>query len=254
MMNKIGQLAALFLRLGITAFGGPAAHIAMMEEEVVTRRDWLRRGRFLDLLGATNLIPGPNSTEMVMHIGFVRAGVVGLVVAGVSFILPAALITLGFAWAYVQFQTVPQADALLYGIKPAVIAIILGAVWRLGKTAAKSWDLIVLGVLVMLSVLLGVNEIVALLGGGLAGVLWQLGTRWWKKTSGTSLLLGFAAFPASGVAVAATAATPPLFPALGWIFLPQDWLRSVWQWLRPGGIPARRPGGTTWLAHPTGAS
>ena len=139
----------------------------MMEEEVVTRRYWLRRGRFLDLLGATNLIPGPNSTEMVMHIEFVRADVVGLVVAGVSFILPAALITLGFAWACVQFQTVPQADALLYSIKFAVIAIIMGVVWRLGKTAAKSWDLIVLGMLVMLSVLLGVNEIVHCLVVGL---------------------------------------------------------------------------------------
>ena len=177
MMKELGRLTGVFLKLGITAFGGPAAHIAMMEEEVVTRRRWLTRERFLDLLGATNLIPGPNSTEMAIHIGFVRGGIVGLVVAGVSFILPAALITLGFAWAYVRFQTVPQAGALLYGIKPVVIAIILGAVWRLGVTAAKNRSLIVLGILVMALVLLGVNEIVAMFGGGVAGMLWQIRNR-----------------------------------------------------------------------------
>ena len=219
-MSRIGRLAGLFLKLGVTAFGGPAAHIAMMEEEVVTRRRWLARERFLDLLGATNLIPGPNSTEMAIHIGFVHAGVAGLAVAGISFILPAGLVTLGFAWAYVQFQTVPQAGALLYGIKPAVIAIIFGAVWRLGKTAAKNYALIVLGVLVMLLVLLGLNEIAALLGGGLAGVLWKIRNRWRKKGSGIPLLLGFASFPSRIVAIAATTATPSvsLLP-LGLFFL-----------------------------------
>ena len=202
MMNKIGHLAALFLKLGVTAFGGPAAHIAMMEEEVVTRRRWLTRERFLDLIGATNLIPGPNSTEMTIHIGFVRAGIAGLIVAGVSFILPAALITLGCAWVYVQFQTVPQAGALLYGIKPAVIAVILSAVWRLGKTAAKGPFLIVVGFLVMLVVLLGINEIIALLGGGIAGVLWQIGKRWRKE----KMLLGFAWLPAGSLTIATTTA------------------------------------------------
>lgn len=203
-MNKVGQLFALFFKLGVTAFGGPAAHIAMMEDEVVTRRSWLTRERFLDLLGATNLIPGPNSTEMAIHIGFVRAGIVGLVVAGVSFILPAALITLGCAWAYNQFQTVPQAEALLYGIKPAVIAVILSAVWRLGKTAAKGPFLIGVGLLVMLLVLFGINEIIALLGGGIVGVLWQLGGRLRKS----NMLLGFAWLPSSNVALAVTAAPP----------------------------------------------
>ncbi|MCZ6681181.1 MAG: chromate efflux transporter [Candidatus Poribacteria bacterium] len=216
MMTEIGSLVALFLKLGLTAFGGPAAHIAMMEEEVVVRRRWLPRERFLDLLGATNLIPGPNSTEMTIHIGFVRAGIAGLLVAGVSFILPAALITLGFAWAYVQFQTVPQANALLYGIKPAVVAIILSAVWRLGKTAAKSRVLIALGALVMVLVLLGVNEIIALLGGGVAGVLWQLGSRWRQK----ALLLGFASFPSSSIAITAIAAkSSPSLLSLGLFFL-----------------------------------
>ena len=216
-MNKIGQLLGLFLKLGVTAFGGPAAHIAMMEDEVVTRRGWLTRERFLDLIGATNLIPGPNSTEMAIHIGFVRAGIIGLVVAGVSFILPAALITLGCAWAYDQFQTVPQAEALLYGIKPAVIAVILSAVWRLGKTAAKGPFLIVIGFLVMLSVLFGVNEIIALLSGGIVGILWQLGSRLGKG----KMLLGFAWLPSGNLALSVTAASPAsvTLTSLGLFFL-----------------------------------
>ncbi len=216
-MNKIGQLSALFLKLGVTAFGGPAAHIAMMEEEVVTRRRWLTRERFLDLLGATNLIPGPNSTEMTIHIGLVRAGIVGWVVAGVSFILPAALITLGCAWVYDQFQTVPQVEALLYGIKPAVIAVILSAVWRLGKTAAKGPFLIGVGFLVMLLVLFGINEIITLLGGGIAGILWQFGSQWRKG----KMLLSFAWLPASNLGLAAPAASSVLVSlhSLGLFFL-----------------------------------
>ena len=216
-MNKVGQLLALFLKLGVTAFGGPAAHIAMMEDEVVTRRSWLTRERFLDLIGATNLIPGPNSTEMAIHIGFVRGGIVGLVVAGVSFILPAALITLGCAWVYDRFQTVPQAEALLYGIKPAVIAVILSAVWRLGKTAAKGPFLIGIGSLVMLLVLFGINEIIALLGGGIVGILWQLGSRLGKGKT----LLGFAWLPSSQLTVAVTTASSSLvtLPSLGLFFL-----------------------------------
>ena len=207
----------LFVKLGVTAFGGPAAHIAMMEDEVVTRRRWLTRERFLDLLGATNLIPGPNSTEMAIHIGFVRAGIAGLVVAGVSFILPAALITLGCAWAYDRFQTVPQAEALLYGIKPAVIAVILSAVWRLGKTAAKGPFLIGVGFLVMLLVLFGINEIIALLGGGIVGILWRFGSRW--RTG--KMLVGFAWLPSSNLVLATTAAPPSsvTLSSLGLFFL-----------------------------------
>ena len=216
-MNKIGQLLGLFLKLGVTAFGGPAAHIAMMEDEVVTRRGWMTRERFLDLIGATNLIPGPNSTEMAIHIGFVRAGIVGLVVAGVSFILPAALLTLGCAWAYDQFQTVPEAEALLYGIKPAVIAVILSAVWRLGNTAAKGPFLIAIGLLVMLSVLFGINEIIALLSGGIVGILWQLGSRLGKGKT----LLGFAWLPSSNLTLSVTAASPSsvTLTSLGLFFL-----------------------------------
>ena len=216
-MNKIGQLLALFLKLGVTAFGGPAAHIAMMEDEVVTRRRWLTRERFLDLIGATNLIPGPNSTEMAIHIGFVRAGVVGLIVAGISFILPAALLTLGCAWVYDRFQTVPQAEALLYGIKPAVIAVILSAVWRLGKTAAKGPFLIGIGFLVMVLVLFGINEVIALLGGGIVGILWQLGSRLRKS----NMLLGFGWLPFSNLTLTVTTASSSsvTLPSLGLFFL-----------------------------------
>ena len=217
MMSNLGQLLVLFANLGVTAFGGPAAHIAMMEDEVVTRRRWLTRERFLDLIGATNLIPGPNSTEMAIHIGFVRAGIAGLVVAGVSFILPAALITLGCAWAYDRFQTVPQAEALLYGIKPAVIAVILSAVWRLGKTAAKGPFLIGVGFLVMLLVLFGINEIIALLGGGIVGILWRFGSRW--RTG--KMLVGFAWLPSSNLVLATTVAPPSsvTLSSLGLFFL-----------------------------------
>src|SRR5213080_2823253 len=118
------EIAALFLKLGIIGFGGPAAHIALMEDEVVRRRSWLSREEFLDLLGATNLIPGPNSTEMAIHIGRQRAGGIGLVAAGLAFILPAALITLAAAWAYTRFGALPQAAAVLYGVKPVVIAVV----------------------------------------------------------------------------------------------------------------------------------
>lgn len=178
MFAKLRELAVLFFKLGVVGFGGPAAHIAMMEDEVVERRQWLSREHFLDLVGATNLIPGPNSTEMTMHVGYTRAGLPGLVTAGASFILPAALITAAFAWLYARYGTLPQVEPFLFGIKPAVLAIILGAVWRLGKAAAKNWQLVVLGTLVAAAVLLGVNEVVALVAGGVVGMLWlRLGRR-----------------------------------------------------------------------------
>ncbi len=120
-------MAALFLKLGITAFGGPAAHIAMMREEVIKRRKWLDDQRFLNLLGATNLIPGPNSTEMAIHLGFVRAGWAGLMTGGVCFIVPATLIVMALAWAYIRFGSTPEAGWLLYGVKPVIIAVIAQA-------------------------------------------------------------------------------------------------------------------------------
>src|SRR5271169_4830855 len=170
-MARLLELAALFLKLGTISFGGPAAHIALMETEVVRKRQWLTRQQFLDLLGAANLIPGPTSTEMAINVGFVRAGWMGLCVAGASFILPAALITGAFAWAYVRFGGLPQAASVLVGVKAAVIAVIAIAIWRLGKTAVKSVGLAVLGGLALAAFFLGVNPIAILFGGGLLGTL-----------------------------------------------------------------------------------
>ncbi|MDA0990005.1 MAG: chromate transporter, partial [Verrucomicrobia bacterium] len=137
--GRLRELASLFLKLGLTAFGGPAAHIAMMQDEVVTRRRWLSTQHFLDLIGATNLIPGPNSTEMALHVGYERAGVRGMLVAGAMFIGPAVLLTGLLAWLYKHAGTLPQIEPFFYGIKPAVIAVILGAVWKLGAKAIKGW-------------------------------------------------------------------------------------------------------------------
>jgi chromate transporter len=163
--GSAGEVARVFLRLGLTAFGGPAAHIGMFHDEFVKRRRWLTDEHFLDMLGATNLIPGPNSTEMSMHIGYVRAGLPGMIAGGVSFILPAALIVGALAWVYVTYGTTPAAEWLLYGIKPVVIAIILQAIWKLGRKALKSVVLGVVGVGIFALYLLGVNELALLFGG-----------------------------------------------------------------------------------------
>ena len=161
------EIIALFLRLGFTAFGGPAAHIAMLHDEVVVRRGWLDDQHFLDLIGATNLIPGPNSTEMVIHVGYERAGWRGLVLAGLCFILPAALIVGILAWAYMRYGATPAGEALLYGIKPVIIAIVAQALWKLGRTALKGWLLAAVGVAVFAAYLLGVDELLLLALGGL---------------------------------------------------------------------------------------
>ena len=168
---RLRELAALFLKLGTISFGGPAAHIALLEAEVVRKRQWVSRQQFLDMLGAANLIPGPTSTEMAINVGFVRAGWAGLCVAGASFILPAAVITAGFAWLYVRFGTLSQAVPILAGIKAAVIAVIGIAIWRLGKTAVKDFGLAVLGGLSLAAFFLGVNPIAILFVGGLLGML-----------------------------------------------------------------------------------
>jgi len=168
---RLRELTALFLKLGTISFGGPAAHIALIEGEVVGKRQWLTRQQFLDMLGAANLIPGPTSTEIAINVGFSRAGWVGLCVAGASFILPAALITGAFAWAYVRFGTSPQALAVLGGIKPAVIAVIAMAIWRLGKAAVRDVGLAALAALAIAAFFLGLNPIVILLGGGFLGML-----------------------------------------------------------------------------------
>jgi chromate transporter len=165
--TSLAELASLFLKLGAIAFGGPAAHIAMMEDEVVRRRHWITREEFLDLLGATNLIPGPNSTEMAIHIGHRRAGWAGLLVAGSCFILPAAIIVGAVSWAYVRFGSLPQAEGILYGVKPVVLAIVLQALWRLAASALKTRLLIIAGVVGCMVSSLGANELAVLFATGM---------------------------------------------------------------------------------------
>ena len=165
--QRLTEVARLFLKLGMTAFGGPAAHIAMMHNEIVKRRKWLSDQQFLDLVGATNLIPGPNSTEMAIHIGFLRAGWPGLIMGGICFIVPAMLIVLFLAWVYVRFGATPQAEWLLYGIKPVVIAIIVQALWSLGQKAVKGALTAAVAVIVIILYFMGINEIALLFGGGL---------------------------------------------------------------------------------------
>lgn len=172
--TTLGDIAALFLKLGVSAFGGPAAHIGMMEQEVVQKRGWMTREHFLDLVGATNLIPGPNSTEITMHIGYERGGVAGLFVAGACFILPAALITLVFAYLYVEYGSIPAVEPFFIGIKAAVIAIILQAVYKLGQKALKNWTLGLIGGMILAASLLGLSEIWAVLAGGALALLWLL--------------------------------------------------------------------------------
>lgn len=161
----------LFLKLGTIGFGGPAAHIAMMHDEVVKRRKWMSEQQFLDLLGATQLIPGPNSTEMANHIGFVRAGWLGLIAGGLCFALPAILIVSFLSWVYVRYGTTPQAEWISYGIKPVVIGIILQALWLLGKKAIKDKTTALVGLSVIGLFFLGINEIALLFGGALLAML-----------------------------------------------------------------------------------
>jgi chromate transporter len=186
--GALAEVGLYFLRLGFTAFGGPAAHIAMMEEDVVRRRGWLSHEEFLDMLGATNLIPGPNSTEMAIHIGLVRAGWPGLALAGACFIVPAAAVTLAFAWAYARYGALPQAQAVLYGIKPVIIAVVAQALWGLARTAVKNRFLAALTAAATAASFLGVNEMIVLLGGGVLAVLAAESSR-----PGGKRLLSFAA-------------------------------------------------------------
>jgi len=169
--TSLQEVAGLFTKLGLTAFGGPAAHIAMMQKEVVDRRQWMDHQHFLDLIGATNLIPGPNSTEMAIHIGHERRGWKGLLVAGCCFILPAVLITGVIAWLYKQYGQLPQVRPFIYGIKPAIIAIILAAVFPLARRAMKSVELWVIGALSLGASLAGLNEMVVMFGTGLVVLL-----------------------------------------------------------------------------------
>jgi chromate transporter len=173
-LTRIKEVISLFIKLGLISFGGPAAHISLFEEEVVSKRKWMTRQHFLDLVGATNLIPGPNSTEMAMHCGYLRAGLPGLFAGGISFLLPAALITGFLAYIYAEHGDIPQIQPVLYGIKPAVIIIILNAVFKLGKKAVKGWKLLLVAVSVAAANIMGFNEILSILAGGIFGSLFLI--------------------------------------------------------------------------------
>ena len=210
--SQLKQLALSFLRLGTIAFGGPAAHIAMMEEEFVRRRGWISRADFLDMLGASNLIPGPSSTEMAIHIGHQRAGWRGLIVAGTSFVLPAMLIVMVCAWAYSAFGALPRIQRVLYGIKPVIIAIVLQALWRLARTAVKDMFLAAIALIATVAALAGGNVLVVLLVAGLVATLQA-----WSRERFACANLG----PLSIQSLAATtAAAPAAVPiGLGGLFL-----------------------------------
>lgn len=212
--TSLRELAGLFLRLGTTAFGGPAAHVAMMHDEVVVRRRWVDETRFLDLVGATNLIPGPNSTELAIHLGYQRRGWAGLLVAGAAFIVPAMLLTGALGWAYVRYGALPQASWLLYGVKPVILGVVVQAIWALVPKAAKSWPLRALAAAAVALASVGVHELLVLFGAGFLGLAAR-GRR--HGAGGGAAAFPFpAALPALGAAgAAATVSLPSLF----WVFL-----------------------------------
>ena len=189
--KELLSVSGLFLKLGTISFGGPAASIALIDEEVVRKRGWIDREHFLDLLAATNLVPGPNVVEMAIHIGHVHAGWLGLIAAGVAFILPAFLISLALGWIYVHFGTLPEGQALFYGINPAVMAIILVATYRLGKAALKGKVQISLAVLAFVAALLNVNEVLIILVAGLVGLFLFSPPDWLKKQTRVTMFLPF---------------------------------------------------------------
>ncbi len=219
--GHLWELAGFFLKLGTIAFGGPAAHIAMMDGEVVRKRGWVTREQFMDLLGAVNLIPGPNSTEMAIHLGLVRAGWRGLIVAGTCFILPAVVIVLLLAIVYVRYGTLPEITWLLYGVKPVIIAIVAQALWGLGKTAVKGPLTGAAGLAVVVLSFLGVNEVLLLFAGGFVVMAMKNVREAWGQGAGAvaltaPILLGGS--PASA-AVAAGATVPVNLWSLTTFFL-----------------------------------
>jgi chromate transporter len=200
--TTLRELALLFGRLGFTAFGGPAAHIAMMEDEVVRRRKWMTHESFLDLLGATNLIPGPNSTELAIHIGHARRGWAGLLVAGACFIFPAVRIVGVIAWVYVQYGARPESAGVMRGIKPVIIAVVIQALWGLGKSAIKTPFLAAIAVAAFVASIAGINELAVLAA---AGIIVAAGRR--MRTARAASLVPWPLLGAGGTgAVAATTA------------------------------------------------
>ncbi|TAK60052.1 MAG: chromate efflux transporter [Bacteroidetes bacterium] len=212
------QLALLFLKLGATAFGGPAVHIAMMEDEVVKRRQWLTHEHFLDLIGATNLIPGPNSTEMAIHVGYLREGWKGVIVAGVCFIVPAAIITTLSAYLYVTYGSIPELSPFISGIRAAIIAIILAAVFRLSKPVVKNRFIVITGSLVIILSLFGVNEIVLLFASGAIGLLWNFRKRLQQTARSMLRVVPLAIFQTTGATTVAVQSNATL-TGLGLLFL-----------------------------------
>jgi len=206
------EVAVVFGRLGATAFGGPAAHIALMEDELVRRRGWVTRERFLDLLGAANLIPGPNSTELAIHLGFVRAGFPGLLVAGAAFIVPAALSVTALAWVYVRFGARPDAAALLAAVKPVVLVVVLEALWKFARTLLRTRRLAVLAAAATTAAALGADELAVLLAAGLASAALRSRPRPLRAAGTIAPLLA----PALALAPTAAKATAS---GLFWVFL-----------------------------------
>jgi chromate transporter len=222
---RLRELAAVFLKLGLIGFGGPAAHVGLMEQEFVRRRQWLTREKFNDLLAATNLIPGPNSTEMAIYIGQMRAGFAGLVTAGACFILPAMVCVMAIAWGYQRFGTLPEVGGVLYGVKPVIIAVVAQALWSLARAAVKTPVSLAVGVAAAAASVAGGNELLVLGGAGTI----VMAVRWFRGRSGgsdgTAPVLGIApllpvtsapsgmlaAASATGAATAAAVGLWPLF-------------------------------------------
>jgi chromate transporter len=217
-LARVRELVRLFARLGVTAFGGPAVHIALMEDALVERRRWLTRERFLTLLGITNLLPGPNSTEMAMHIGHLRAGGIGLIAAGAAFILPAAVMSAALAWLYLRYDVSPPVVGVLYGLKPVVVAVVFQALWRLGRSALRTPALIAVAIIALAVTVSGAHELIVLLAGGAVHLTIVALSR-----PRTQLPPASAAFvPASAttaVAAATATATATASPGLVQIFL-----------------------------------
>jgi chromate transporter len=213
MTGALRDLAPPFLRLGLTAFGGPAAHIAMMDEEFVRRRAWVSRTEFLDMLGASNLVPGPSSTEVAIHIGHQQAGWRGLVVAGICFIVPAMLLVLVCAWAYATFGSLPQAQSMLYGVKPVIIAVVLQALWGLARGAVKNVFLATIGLLATAAALAGANVLAILVTAGFVAIM----PAWLQERPHHVSLV---ALPATKSLLALAAPLPAAVPiGLGGLFL-----------------------------------
>jgi chromate transporter len=209
--SRLGEIARAFLRLGFIAFGGAAAHIAMMEEEFVRQRGWLTREEFLDRLGAVNLLPGPTSTEMTIYLGALRGGIPGLLIAGAAFIVPSALMMAGLAWVYVRYGRLPQIAGLLWGVKPVIVALLAQAVWSLAKAALKSRELMVIAAIVFALAAMDVSTLALLIG---TGVAWVVANRFGRNT-GAAVVAGAVAGAGGGTVAARTAGVFVYFLKIG---------------------------------------